>query len=135
LEFDLNLKPKVAQIPVGAAIPINPIYFDFDRFNIRPDAAIELAKVVEYMVQFPNAIINARSHTDSRGSDDYNMSLSDKRAKSTVAWIISKGIDRTRITGNGYGESQHLNECSNGVKCSKEDHQLNRRSEFIVVSQ
>lgn len=135
LEFDLNLKLKVIQIPVGAPVVINPIYFDFDRFNIRPDAAIELAKVVEYMVQFPNAIINARSHTDSRGPDDYNMSLSDKRAKATVAWIINQGIDSNRITGKGYGEAQHINECSNGVKCSEEDHQLNRRSEFIVVSQ
>lgn len=77
--------------------------------------------------------LDARSHTDSRGDDAYNMSLSDRRAKSTVAWIISQGIDPSRITAKGYGETQLQNNCSNGVPCSVEEHQLNRRSEFIIV--
>ncbi|MEL6811595.1 MAG: OmpA family protein, partial [Bacteroidota bacterium] len=77
---------------------------------------------------------DVRSHTDSRSSDAFNMRLSDARAKSTVAYIIAAGIDRSRISGRGYGESQLLNRCSNGVPCSEEEHQLNRRSEFIIVA-
>jgi outer membrane protein OmpA-like peptidoglycan-associated protein len=79
-------------------------------------------------------VIDARSHTDSRGNDSYNLSLSDKRAKSTVNYIIAEGISSSRISGRGYGETQLTNECSNGVQCSEEAHQLNRRSEFIVIS-
>jgi outer membrane protein OmpA-like peptidoglycan-associated protein/tetratricopeptide (TPR) repeat protein len=139
LDFDLNLERTVKEALVGEdlfkTLNLNPIYFDFDRFNIRPDAAAELAKVVFYMNEFPTAVISARSHTDSRGPDSYNLSLSDKRAQATVAWIISKGINRTRISGNGYGETQLVNKCTNGVKCTEVEHQLNRRSEFIVVSQ
>ncbi|RMB59061.1 flagellar motor protein MotB [Dokdonia sinensis] len=114
---------------------LNPIYFDFDRFNIRPDAAFEISKVLAYLNEYPTSKIDIRSHTDSRGNDAYNESLSDKRAKSTMAWLISKGVDRSRLTAKGYGESQLVNECSNGVKCTEEEHQLNRRSEFIVISQ
>ena len=139
LELGLNLERTVKEAEVGQdlfkVLNLNPIYFDFDRFNIRPDAALELAKVVAYMKEYPTAVISARSHTDSRGPDSYNLSLSDKRAKATVEWIISKGIARNRISGQGYGETQLTNQCSNGVKCSEEEHQLNRRSEFIVVSQ
>lgn len=139
LELNLGLERTVKAAEIGddlfKVLNLNPIYFDFDRFNIRPDAAAELAKVVEYMNEYPTAVISARSHTDSRGPDSYNLSLSDKRAQATVGWIISKGIDRSRISGQGYGETQLTNECSNGVKCTEEEHQLNRRSEFIVVSQ
>lgn len=139
LELGLELERTVKAAEVGddlfKVLNLNPIYFDFDRFNIRPDAAAELAKVVEYMNEYPTAIISARSHTDSRGPDSYNFSLSDKRAQATVAWIISKGISQNRISGQGYGETQLTNQCSNGEKCSEEEHQLNRRSEFIVVSQ
>lgn len=136
-QLDIPLERTIKEAGPGedlfVTLELNPIYFDFDRFNIRPDAAAELAKIVEYMNEYPTAVISARSHTDSRGNDDYNMSLSDKRAKSTVAWIISKGISRDRISGQGYGESQLTNKCSNGVPCTEEEHQLNRRSEFIVI--
>ena len=82
----------------------------------------------------PTLKIDVRSHTDSRSSDAFNMRLSNARAKSTVDYIVNVGgIDRSRITGAGYGESQLLNRCSNGVPCSEEEHQLNRRSEFIIV--
>uniref|UniRef100_UPI00397F9079 OmpA family protein n=1 Tax=Spongiimicrobium sp. 3-5 TaxID=3332596 RepID=UPI00397F9079 len=76
--------------------------------------------------------IDVRSHTDSRANDAYNMALSGRRAKSTVDYLISKGISKTRLTSKGYGESQLVNHCSNGVPCTKAEHQLNRRSEFIV---
>ena len=86
------------------------------------------------MKNFPSIVIKIESHTDSRGNDEYNMILSDNRAKSTYNYIISKGIDPARIESvKGYGESQLRNKCSNGVECTEEEHQLNRRSDFIVV--
>ncbi len=116
---------KILNIPI--------IYFDFDKSNIRPDAAAELEKVVTVMKQYPTLKIDVRSHTDSRGRDAYNKKLSQRRNKSTITYIISRGIDANRLTGAGYGEERLVNQCSNGVKCTEEEHQLNRRSEFIVV--
>ena len=114
-------------------LKLNPIYFDYDKDNIRPDAAVELAKVVEVLLDYPRMKIDVRSHTDSRGSDSYNLKLSERRAKSTAEWIISQGIDASRITYKGYGETQLINKCKNGVKCSDEEHEENRRSEFMVL--
>jgi len=116
---------KVLNIPI--------IYFDFDKSNIRPDAEVELQKVVEVMNQYPDLKIDIRSHTDSRGSDSYNEALSSRRAASTMNYLISQGISKDRLTSKGYGESQLVNGCSNGVPCTKAEHQANRRSEFIVV--
>ena len=89
-------------------------------------------KVVQVMNEYPELLIEAGSHTDSRGKDKYNMKLSEKRAKATVDYIVSKGIDASRITYQGYGETQLVNECSNDKKCSDEAHQLNRRTEFKI---
>ena len=115
---------------------LNPIYFDLDKSFIRPDAEIELQKVIAAMNQYPELKIDVRSHTDSRQTEDYNLSLSDRRAKSTVAYIIEKGgIEASRLTGQGYGEKELQNGCSDGVECTEEQHQLNRRSEFIIVKQ
>lgn len=136
-KHDIPLEKTV--LPIGVnddlfkKLNLEPIYFDFDKSNIRRDASIELMKIVEVMKEYPTMKIDVRSHTDSRGNDDYNMKLSDRRAKSTVQWIISQGIDKSRIQGNGYGESQLQNKCSNGVPCTIEEHQLNRRSEFIIL--
>ncbi len=139
LTRDLELEKRVTEVKLGddlaKLLDLKPIYFDFNKSDIRPDAALELLKVVSAMRQIPTMKISARSHTDSRGRDAYNLLLSDRRAQSTVAYIISKGIDASRITGEGYGEKELVNQCSNGVECSEEEHQLNRRSEFIVVSQ
>ena len=115
-------------------ININTIYFDYDKFNIRSDAALELEKVISIMQKYPELIVESGSHTDSRGPDIYNEVLSGKRAKSTVDYIISKGISPDRISGKGYGETQLTNNCANGVKCSSEAHQLNRRTEFVIVN-
>lgn len=114
-------------------LKLQPIYFDFDKATIRPDAAAELAQVVEVLKLYPNINLDIRSHTDSRGNDTYNMKLSDRRAKATMQWMIDQGIDKTRLTGKGYGESQLINGCKNGVPCTKEQHQENRRSEFIII--
>ncbi len=115
-------------------IDVNSIYFNYDKFNIRRDAALELDKVVAIMKKYPKLIVESGSHTDSRGPDKYNIILSDKRAKSTMDYIISKGISPDRISGKGYGETRLTNRCSNGVKCSEEEHQLNRRTEFVIVN-
>ncbi len=115
-------------------IIINPIFFEFDKWNIGTQAAAELDKVVFVLQKFPNVKIKIESHTDSRGKDAYNMKLSDSRAKSTQTYILSKGIDPTRIeSAIGYGESQLTNKCNNGVKCTEEQHLANRRSNFIVI--
>ncbi len=115
-------------------IKIGIIYFDLNKSNIRKDAAIQLDKVVLLMNQYPMMVLNIESHTDSRGLDDYNLALSDRRAKATRDYIISKGINTERIIkATGYGETQLLNECKNGVPCSDILNQLNRRSEFIIL--
>ena len=135
---DLYLEPRITKINQGddlaKLLDLKPIYFDFDRFNIRPDAAEELTKVLAVMESNPTLVVEIRSHTDSRGIDSYNLSLSDKRAKSTADWIVSRGIDPTRISGKGFGETELINDCGNGSDCTEEQHQLNRRSEFIVIS-
>lgn len=110
------------------------IYFDFDKSNIRKDAAVELDKLVKTMNEYPTMVIKIESHTDSRGSKAYNRYLSDNRAKATRAYMISQGIDASRIeSATGYGEDQLINECDGTVPCTKEKHELNRRSEFIIV--
>ncbi|WP_111684288.1 OmpA family protein [Winogradskyella tangerina] len=128
---DLNLEPLI----IDNQIVINPIFFDFDKWNIRTDAQYELENIVDVMRKHPTMVIKIESHTDSRGGDRYNLKLSDRRAKSTRDYIISRGIDPNRIeSAIGYGETQLLNKCANGVKCSEEDHQLNRRSYFYIVN-
>jgi len=117
---------------LGCRLNLQPIYFDFDRFNIRSDAAIELAKILAAMREYTQLIIHIESHTDSRGSDVYNLILSEKRAQSTLNWIVDQGINRSRLSAKGYGEKQLINQCSNGVECTEEEHQLNRRSMFII---
>lgn len=113
-------------------IILNPIFFEFDKSNITAQAAFELDKLVQIMNKYPNMIINATSHTDSRGPASYNESLSDRRAKTTVQYVISKGIDATRISGKGMGENDLKVKC--GSNCTDEDHQMNRRSEFKIAS-
>ncbi|KAF2331385.1 OmpA family protein [Flavobacterium daemonense] len=115
-------------------VDVKPIYFDYDKYNITPLAVEELTKVVFIMQKFPNIRIKIESHTDSRGKDSYNLKLSDNRAKSTRDYIISQGIDASRIeSAIGYGETRLINKCKNGVKCTEEEHLLNRRSDFIII--
>jgi len=117
-------------------LQLAPIYFDLDQWYIRPDAAIELQKVIVLLKQYPNLKIDVRSHTDSRAAFDYNMALSSKRNTSTINYILRKGgISSDRVIGKGYGETQLTNGCVDGVNCSERAHQLNRRSEFIIVKQ
>lgn len=115
-------------------IDINPIFFDFDKWDITPQAVSELEKVVYVMKNFPSVVIKIESHTDCRGSDEYNIVLSANRAKSTYDYLLSRGIEASRIESvNGYGETRLRNKCSNGVDCSEAEHLVNRRSDFIIV--
>jgi outer membrane protein OmpA-like peptidoglycan-associated protein len=138
-ELDLSMTKLEVGMDIGEAININPIYFDVNKSNIRPDAAIELAKIVEVMNNYPTMVIELGSHTDCRASEAYNMSLSDRRAKSSAAWIKKKITDPSRIYGKGYGESQLVNHCAcgrtdkNNEICSEEEHAKNRRTEFRIV--
>jgi outer membrane protein OmpA-like peptidoglycan-associated protein len=132
-EEDREIRDAKVGEDLGVLLNLNPIYFDLSQSYIRPDAQIELLKVVEAMNKFPNLKVDVRSHTDSRSSDAFNLRLSEARAQSTIDYIVGAGVSRDRITGRGYGESQLLNRCANGVPCSEDEHQLNRRSEFIIV--
>lgn len=133
----LQIAKKIKTVGMGSDLAkvfdIKIIYFDLDKSNIRQDAAVDLAKIVEAMKQNPTIKIEVRSHTDSRQTTDYNDKLSNKRAKATVTWIVKKGIAKERISGKGYGESKLINKCVDGVSCSEEEHQANRRSEFIII--
>jgi outer membrane protein OmpA-like peptidoglycan-associated protein len=121
------------ELVVGKSIKIENVYYDQGKWDIRADAKVELDKMVALMNENPTMEVELSSHTDSRGSDASNLSLSDKRAKAVVAYIVSKGIAASRMTGKGYGESKLLNNCGNGVKCSEAEHQKNRRTEFKIL--
>ncbi|WP_420320937.1 OmpA family protein [Flagellimonas sp.] len=129
-----KLKEIIVEENNVAKIETETIYFDFDRYNIKKQAAFELDKLVAVMKEYPDMVIKIESHTDAIGKKAYNKYLSDKRAKSTRDYIISKGIDATRIqSAIGYGEERLLNACGDGIRCSRAKHQENRRSEFIIV--
>lgn len=125
------------KIVVGKSIKVENIYFDVAKWNIKSDAAIELDKLVQLMKDNPDIIIELSSHTDCRGKASANLALSDKRAKSSASYIISKGIAKTRIKGKGYGESKLLNSCACEGKvnstCSENEHAQNRRTEIKVT--
>lgn len=114
-------------------LQLSTIYFDFDKYDVRPDAEIEIQKVIAAMEKYPSLRLKVTSHTDSQGDDAYNLWLSQKRAEATSAYMVSKGISRDRLQEEGYGETRLVNHCGNGVKCSREEHQLNRRSEFLIL--
>lgn len=120
------IKPIITETEVI----LQPIYFEYDKSNITAQGAEELDKLVKVMNEHPNMVIFAKSHTDNRGGDNYNLRLSDRRAKATVQYIISKGIAKDRISGKGMGETEPKVSCTT---CTEEEHAQNRRSEFLIV--
>jgi outer membrane protein OmpA-like peptidoglycan-associated protein/tetratricopeptide (TPR) repeat protein len=130
-KVDAALQP-IDVIVTPTEIILKPIYFEFNKSNITQEGAFELDKLVQVMKNNDKMVILAKSHTDNRGSNKYNLSLSDRRAKSTVQYIISKGIPANRISGKGIGELEPKVDC--GATCSEEEHALNRRSEFLIVT-
>jgi len=127
---DAPLQP-IESIVTENEVLLKPIYFEYDRHNITQEGAFELDKLIQVMKSKPEMVIMVKAHADNRGSDDYNMRLSDRRAKSTVQYVISKGVDKSRISGKGYGESEPKVAC--GENCTEEQHAMNRRSEFLIV--
>lgn len=124
---------KLFPLKVDQVVRLENIFYDYNKWNIRPDAAVELDKLVVTLQDNPTVKIELSSHTDCRGKDAYNMKLSDKRAKSAVDYIISKGIPKANITSKGYGESRPSESCA-CEQCSEDEHQRNRRTEFKVLS-
>lgn len=136
-DIEVLLDPIKKSAPVGTDLAkylnIEPIYFDFDKWNIRADASVSIQKVINYMKEYVDIKVQVQSHTDVRGNDTYNEALSERRADSTTSHMIANGIDASRIVSKGFGEKQLTNDCTNQAKCSEEKHQENRRSEFIVI--
>jgi outer membrane protein OmpA-like peptidoglycan-associated protein len=141
LESQINLEYKLKQmeigVEIGAELALNPIYFDVNKSIIRPDAAIELDKIVKFMNENPTVVIELGSHTDCRASEAYNKTLSNRRAISSAKYIKSRITRSKRINGMGYGESQLVNDCGCEGEvfsdCSEEQHQANRRTEFKII--
>ena len=135
-EIPIQLEKTIKEVKNGDDLAktfgIKIIYFDLDKSNIRKDAALELEKILDVMRENPAIKINIKSHTDSRASFEYNDQLSERRAKSTLDWLVKNGIETDRLTAKGYGERELVNKCSDDVSCSEEKHQANRRSEFII---
>ena len=141
-KLDIQLESTICRVAVGddlgKCFGIKMIYFDLDKSNIRKEAALDLAKILDVLIQNPTMKLDIRSHTDCRQTAKYNLALSERRAQSTIAWLVSKGVDKSRLTGRGYGESQLINDCgcepTNASNCTEEQHQMNRRSEFIITA-
>lgn len=130
VRYTLLLQPVFTK---GTKFVLENIYYDFDKHNIRADAAKILDKLVATLRDNPTLRIELSSHTDSRGADSYNMKLSQRRAQSAVDYIVSRGIARDRLVAKGYGETRLVNRCGNGVQCSSAEHQANRRTEVEVL--
>ncbi|WP_337966481.1 OmpA family protein [uncultured Flavobacterium sp.] len=134
----IALDPETCKVTVGddlgKCFKIKMIYFDLDKSNIRTEAALDLEKILVVLNDNPTMKLDIRSHTDSRASFKYNEALSDRRAKSTIQWLIKNGVAPNRLTGKGYGETQLVNKCADDVPCTEAEHQENRRSEFIITA-
>lgn len=126
-------KPKYDTIRTDEPIRLENIYYDYDDDKILPDAEDDLNVLLDLLTRYSKMKIELSSHTDSRGRDDYNKDLSQRRANSAKKWLVEKGIESERIVPKGYGESQLLNECKNGVECTEEKHRFNRRTEFKII--
>jgi outer membrane protein OmpA-like peptidoglycan-associated protein/tetratricopeptide (TPR) repeat protein len=137
---NLNITSEKEQCKVaigddlGKCFGIKMIYFDLDKSNIREEAALDLAKILDVLDQYPKMKIEIRSYTDSRAAAEYNLKLSERRAESTKQWLVKNGIDESRLKAKGFGESELVNKCEDGIDCIEEEHQANRRSEFVLFS-
>jgi outer membrane protein OmpA-like peptidoglycan-associated protein len=135
---EVTLARLVSGVDIATIIEINPIYFDLNKSNIRDDAATELLKIVNVMNEYPTMVVELGSHTDCRASNTYNRNLSDRRAKSSASFIKERISNPERIYGKGFGESKLKNKCecegSKIVPCTEEEHQENRRTEFLIIN-
>lgn len=127
---EVKLKPE-EELIVEREVTLPNVFFEFDKSDIRPDAAFELDKIAETLKKYPDIAIKIESYTDRRGPDSYNKLLSEARAESTLQYLVDKGIEESRLSAEGMGESNPVNDCVNG--CTEEQHEENRRSKFIIV--
>ena len=134
LEKAPSAEPDTRVITINEPIRLNNIYYDFDDDKILPDAEQDLQVLLDLMDEYPDMVIELSSHTDAQGPDRYNERLSQRRAQSAVDWLINNGIDPERLRAVGYGETQILNQCVNGVRCTDEEHRFNRRTEFKIIA-
>lgn len=132
IDISLEAENVVPPVQQGDIITLSNIYYNFDDDRIRPDARVDLDKLIEFMNRYPSIEVELSSHTDSRGSNGYNYTLSQRRADNAVNYLTNRGISRSRISPKGYGETQILNECVNGVFCDEQGHQYNRRTEVRI---
>ena len=132
----IQLDPLVQEVNTGdnlaITFEIENIHFDYGRINIRYDASVQLAKILVFLEMNPMVSLDIKVHTDSRGDEDYNMKLSESQAQSIWQWLVDKGIQTKRITAKGYGETQPVYDCENDSSCTEEQHQANKRVEFII---
>jgi outer membrane protein OmpA-like peptidoglycan-associated protein len=134
LFVDFRLKEKDIFMKGNERIlNIDPFYFDFDRADVTTQSVIGVLTIVDILRKYPSLHIEINSHTDSRGKEAYNIQLSNRRSAVMKQWIVGRGINATRITTNGYGESKPINHCKDGVPCTEEEHAKNRRSEFVIT--
>lgn len=127
------INSNLSMFEAGDVVNIDNIYYDYTKYNIRPDAARELEKLVSIMKRYPNMRIELHSHTDSRATTEFNQTLSENRAKSVIRYLAQRGVSSDRLEWKGFGETQLLNECADGVTCTEEQHQTNRRTEFKIL--
>ena len=128
-----NINANLSMFEEGDVVAIDNIYYDYGRCNIRTDASQELDRIAIMLKRYKNMSIEIRSHTDSRATTEFNQKISDGRSKAVIKYLVKRGISTSRLEGTGYGESQLLNECGDGVECTEEQHALNRRTEFKVI--
>lgn len=139
-DIGLNEKGSVSgasilmdKIELGKKFKVDNIYYDSNKATIPKKVLPNLRKLLYTLIDNPKIIVELGSHADSRGSDEYNLALSQRRADAAVDYVVSQGVDRQRIRSKGYGETKLVNGCSNGVKCTAKQHEANRRTEFIIV--
>ncbi len=128
-----EINSNLTMFEEGDVIALDNIYYNYTKYDIRPDAAVELNKLLRLMRRYPNMRIEVRSHTDSRATTAFNQKLSENRSASVVQYLVKRGIAADRFETSGYGETQLLNECADGIECTEEQHQINRRSEFKII--
>jgi outer membrane protein OmpA-like peptidoglycan-associated protein/tetratricopeptide (TPR) repeat protein len=131
-EYSLTI--ELEKLSVGKQFVLEDLYYDLNKYNIRPDAALVLDKLVKILVTNPQVRIEIGSHTDCRASNNYNFRLSQNRSEAVLAYLVSKGINARRLVAKGYGESQLVNKCSDGVECTEEEHQANRRTVIKILN-
>ena len=128
-----DLEKPVLGTEMISYLGLEPILFDLNTDTVRSDDFATLDQVIEFMKWYPDLKVQVQSHTDAKSSKSYNLRLSKKRAKNTVAYFLAHGIESSRISGRGFGENQLINHCTESASCIEARHQENRRSEFIVV--